>query len=322
MGAGGILTSGLTATMSIYYSKVFLARAKYILKHDVYAQKRGLPANQGRIAYFTRHTPNSVQLTALTEAENPAACVAAAVTVGASLSEYGNYQYISSLYSRTSIDTKLEEQVAIMGQNLGETIDTIIRQALVTGNSNANTMIMIGGVVSIATTNYSAVAATDTISAKGIRTAVRQLKKAKALPIRGVQGNPVFGALIGPEISNDLFADSTWQATQQYVNPDPMKRGILGTFLGVEFVETNNNYITSFPNYVTWFFGDQAYGVVSIDSEDVVNPGNATLIIKESGPQDTSNPLNRFSTIGWQATFTPVVLNSLWFVALYTGASA
>jgi N4-gp56 family major capsid protein len=300
-----------------------LARAKYILKHDVYAQKRGIPANQGRIAYFTRHTPTSIDLTALTEAANPGASnTSAAVTVGASLSEYGNYQLISSLYSRTSVDQKLEEQVAIAGQNMGEVIDTLIRNALFAGVANANVIYEIGGAISVSGTNWTAVAGSDSITAKAIRSAVKVLKKAKALPVRGVQGNPVFGSLIGPEVAADLMADSTWQATQQYVNPDPMKRGILGTFYGVEFVETNNNYITTMVNYVTWFFGDQAYGVVSIDSEDVVNPGNATLIIKESGPQDTSNPLNRYSTIGWQATFTPVVLNSLWYVALYTGASA
>jgi len=42
-----ITTSGLTATMATFYSKVFLEKARLIIRHDAFAQKRGIPANQG-----------------------------------------------------------------------------------------------------------------------------------------------------------------------------------------------------------------------------------------------------------------------------------
>lgn len=163
------------------------------------------------------------------------------------------------------------------------------------------------------------------LASTDIRKAVRTLKKNKAIPFQGTQGNPVFGALIGPEAAYDLLGDSTWQATQQYVNPDPMKRGILGTFFGVEFVETNNNYkpnSSGSGGYVTWIFGKEAYGVVSIDSEDVTSPGAASLIVKDSGPNDTGNPLSMWSTLGWYAPFNAVTLNTDWVIELYSSASS
>jgi N4-gp56 family major capsid protein len=104
-----------------------------------------------------------------------------------------------------------------------------------------------------------------------------------------------------------------------------MKRGILGTFFGVEFVETNNNYkpnSSGSGGYVTWIFGKEAYGVVSIDSEDVTSPGGTKLIVKDSGPNDTGNPLGLWSTIGWYTPFNAAALNTDWIVELYNSASS
>jgi len=62
--------------------------------------------------------------------------------------------------------------------------------------------------------------------------------------------------------------------------------------------------------------------VVSIDSEDVTSPGQAKLVLKDSGPNDTYNPLSLWSTLGWYAPFNAAVLNSTWIVELYAKATA
>lgn len=309
-----VLTTTLTETMATYYDKVFLERAQLHLVHSQYAQKRGIPANEGKTVNFTRHTPPAVATTALTEGENPSSSDVSASTVTATLAEYGNYEIVSKLYKRTSIDEKLEEQVATMGQNMGETVDTLVRTALVSGGVTQQ--------IASAATAATSIAATDILDAAECRKSVRSLKKAKAIKVAGAQKKMVFGGIVGPEGSYDLQGDSTWQATQQYVNPTPMMRGNLGTFQGIEFTETDNTYITSTPAYATWVMGYQGVGAVSIDSEDVEKPGNATMILKEPGPQDTSNPLNRFGTIGWAVEFVPVVLNANWVVQVLHGATA
>ena len=62
--------------------------------------------------------------------------------------------------------------------------------------------------------------------------------------------------------------------------------------------------------------------MVSIDSEDVTSPGAAKLIMKDSGPNDTGNPLGLWSTLGWYAPFNAVALNTDWIVELYNSASS
>lgn len=310
-----VTTGGLTATMATYYSKVFLEKSRLLIRHDAFAQKRGVPANQGKVVNFTRHVAPAVQTFGLTESVTPTAVNVSGQTVAVTLVEYGAYAQISKFYEKTSIDVGLKEQVEAMGINMGESIDTIIKNVLIGGGATAQ----------YADASTSSTSVASAIESSDIRKAVRTLKKNRAIPFQGTQGNPVFGSLIGPESAFDLLGDSTWQATQQYVNPDPMKRGILGTFFGVEFVETNNNYkpnSSGSGGYVTWIFGKEAYGVVSIDSEDVTSPGAAQMIIKDSGPNDTGNPLGLWSTLGWYAPFNAAVLNSDWIIELYASATA
>lgn len=310
-----VITTGLTVTMATYFSKVFLEKARLLIRYDAFAQKRGVPANQGKVVNFTRHVQPAVATTGLTEAVTPTAVNVSGQQVAVTLVEYGAYEQISRFYERTSIDVGLKEQVEAMGIHMGESIDTIIKNVLITA----------GGTAQYTDASTSSTSVASAIESADIRKAVRTLKKNKAIPFQGTQGNPVFGALIGPEVAYDLLGDTTWQATQQYVNPDPMRRGILGTFFGVEFVETNNNYkpnSSGSGGYVTWIFGKEAYGVVSIDSEDVTSPGAATLIIKDSGPNDTGNPLGLWSTLGWYAPFNAVVLNTDWIIELYASASS
>jgi len=310
-----VTTGGLTATMATYYSKIFLEKARLVLRHDAFAQKRGVPSNQGKVVNFTRHVQPALATTGLTEAVTPAGVAVSGQTVTTTLVEYGAYSQISKFYERTSIDVGLKEQVETMGIHMGESVDTIIKNALITA----------GGTAQYTDASTSSTSVASAIEGADIRAAVRTLKKKKAIPFEGTQGNPVFGSLIGPECAHDLLGDSTWQATQQYVNPDPMKRGILGTFFGVEFVETNNNYKTNTSGsggYITWIFGKEAYGVVSIDSEDVIAPGGAQLILKDSGPNDTGNPLGMWSTLGWYVPFNAVVLNTDWIIELYAKAQA
>jgi hypothetical protein len=61
-----VITSGLTVTMATYYSKIFLEKARLLIRHDAFAQKRGVPANQGKVVNFTRHVQPAVSTTGLT----------------------------------------------------------------------------------------------------------------------------------------------------------------------------------------------------------------------------------------------------------------
>lgn len=228
-----VTTGGLTATMSTFYSKVFLERAKLLLKHDTFAQKRGIPQNGGITVSFTRHVIPALATSGLTQALNPAGIDATGAAVTATLVDYGAYTQISSLYDRTSVDVGLEEQISVFGQHAGESIDTVIRNSLTL--AGAVTGYFVSG--NSTTTSSSNVVATDIVSSYHVRRVVRTLKKNKALPVVGTQGNPVFGGLIGPEAAyvklriSAVMLIRKFSKLRETLNRDnPQRNPEMGTF--------------------------------------------------------------------------------------------
>lgn len=300
------ITTTLTNLMSTYYDKVFLERAELALTYDVGAQKKNLPTNSGKTVYFNRFSPLAVATSALTEAAVPTAVDMSSTIVSATVADYGTYAKVGSLFSMTSVDEGLKEHVAVMGQNAGETLDTLLAAAL----SASNTAQLAG-----AKSNITAVAATDTVSGSEIRKAIRTLKKNKAKTF----ANGMFKGIIAASAAYDLRGNTEWLDASRYTDASNIKSGQLGKLHGVEFYETNNEVsesstVTVYHNFV---FGSNAYGMVNIAGQ----PGQR-IYVKNPGPQDTSNPVDTWSTVGWKASFAAVVLNSTWVVDIKSGATA
>jgi len=292
--------------MSTFYDKVFLDRAELALTYDVGAQVKSLPKNSGKVVYFNRFSPLAVVTSALSEAAVPSAVDMTSTIVSATVAEYGSYAKVGSLFNMTSIDEGLKEHAAVMGQNAGETLDTLLAAAL----SASNTAQLAG-----AKANITAVAATDVLSGAEIRKAIRTLKKAKAKTF----SNGMFKGIIAASAAYDLRGNSEWLDASRYVDATNIRNGQLGKLYGVEFYETNNEVsesstVTVYHNFIV---GANAYGMVKLDGQT-----GQRIYVKTPGTQDTSNPLDTWSTVGWKASFAAVVLNSAWIVDIKCGVTA
>ena len=306
--ASNNLTTGLTDHMSVYYDKVFLERAKLTLVHDIGADVKRIARNMGSTVKWNRMTPLAVATTPLTEGTTPASVAMSTTAVSATAVQYGNWTQTSDFYELTSIDAGLKEEVDIMGQNAGETIDTLIRDEL---DGGGTTQI----VNSLA---LSAVTATDIIDGVEIRKAVRALKLAKARPF----ADNMFKAIIPVSVVADLRGDSEWLDAYRYVTPENIKNGEIGKLHGVNFHETNNEMVVAnagsgnVDTYSTFIFGAHAYGTV-----DLAGQTGPRVIVKNPSSSDTSNPLDLYSTVGWKANFVCKVLNSAWLIELKTAST-
>lgn len=309
----------LITPSQVYYDKVFLERAKAELRHDFGAQTKNVPLNSGTVVRFTRFTPLALVTSALSEATNPTETAMTATNVSATLAEYGAVTNVGSLFSMTQIDVGLAEHVSVHGQNAGESIDRLIRNELASG---ATTQIASGATLA------SDIMTTDVFSGVEIRKAVRTLKKNKAQKFE----NGYYRGIIGPDTAYDLFGDSEWLDAHRYTTSDAIERGVVGKLHGVEFVESNQQHknvsaglsgtpvtatsagvVTVYSNFI---FGKNAYGVINLGS--ITTP---MVIVKNPGPNDTSNPLNMFSTVGWKMPFAVKTLNSDWIINVKTGAT-
>lgn len=300
------ITTGLTGLMQILYDKVFLDRAELELRYDYGAQVKTMPTNSGKTIYFNRFSPLGVATTALTEATNPTAVDMSTTIVSATIAEYGAYSKVGSLFDLTSIDVGLKEHTEVMGQNAGETIDTLIAAEL-----SANGTTQLAG----AKSNITAIAATDTLTGAEIRKAVRTLKVNKAKTF----DNGYFRGIINVYSAYDLRGNSEWLDAWRYTDAENIRNGLLGRLHGVEFVETNNSvYEASTVNvYHNYICGKNGYGILNLQGQT----GNR-IYVKTPGVQDTSNPLNMYSTVGWKSFFVAKVLNADWVIIVKTGVTA
>lgn len=297
--------------MQDYYDSRFLARAKEMMVYDVGAQRTNVPQNEGKTVKWNRFTPLSKATSALSEATNPSFVDMTTNQVSATISPYGNTTKVGELFELTSLDTNLEEHVDVHGQNAGETLDELTKDTLVSG----------------ATTEFvnnvgatSSVASSDTLSGAEVRERRVQLMQNKARPFE----DNLFRAIIPVSGSYDLRGDSEWLDARRYVDAEQILNGEVGRLHGFRFVETNNERVQSGAGsgsidvYSTFFMGRNSYGIVNLEGQP-----EERMIVKQPGPEDTSNPLNMFSTVGWKAYYASTVLNSSWVIELEhsTGAN-
>ncbi|OGI38884.1 MAG: N4-gp56 family major capsid protein [Candidatus Moranbacteria bacterium RIFOXYD1_FULL_44_12] len=301
-------TTALSQLMQKYYDKLFIETAKHWLIHEEGAQKRPLPQGSGKIAYFQRYTPLAIITAALTEASNPTCVNLSATNVSVTVSEFGSYSKVSKLLSLTAVDRKMKGAVEVHAQNAGESRDQMVREKA-----------LVGATAQLAASSAALtdVGTTDTLSAAEVRKAVRTLKANKAMRY----SDGYFLGKTSPYASYDLMGDSVWVNAHTYKDGDNLYKGELGRLHGVRFLETTNwketaNGGTSSADIIHSFIhGKNALGVTDLDGDE------KKIYVKTPNDGDTSNPLNRYHTVGWAMTFAPVKLVSTWIIEIKSGAT-
>lgn len=299
-------TTTLSSEMMTFLSADFLERSQALNIHREGLKKIKHSQNSGKTVTWNRYSPLAAATTALTEATNPGETSVTSNTVSATVKEYGMYTGVGSLLYGTSIDKAAQEKEELVAQNANETLDTLARDELFTG---ATTQFAAGR------GSLGAITAPDTLNVTEVRKAVRTLKKNNA----PTYDDGYYLGKIGPDTSYDLMGDTTWVNVKTYSDKKDLYKGEVGSIHRVRFVECSSNQkseastVTVYSNFI---HGKEAVGEVDLAG------GNLELIIKQSGKQDTSNPLNMFMTIGWKAVDAVKTLNSSWVVNIKTAASA
>lgn len=314
MAANVTTDSSLSSVMKTYYDKIFLSKAEFEFIFQKGGQARPQPKNEGKSVNFTRFDQLAVSTSALTEGSNPSEVALSATTVSATLAEYGLTAKISRFLSLTDIDANNEEKISVVGANMGRTLDTLARNALVTGATT-----QFAG----AKAALSLVASSDVFSASEIRKAVTALKKADAIPYTDLPtARAKWIGKVGPDTSYDLMNDTTWINSDIYDNgAEKTYSGSLGALYGVMFYESNNQYVdtdagvSSAEVYSNLIHGKEAFGYVELDGD------KPQLFIIPHTKIDSNNPAGRFSTASWAGSYVCKVLKSTWIRNVKSGST-
>lgn len=302
----------LPAEMQIYYDKVFLERLSSFQKYNFLTIQKSVPKNSGAVVYFTRVSQLTANITALTDGVTPSAVSSTSSNVIATAKPYGAYEMYGSLLSLTTIDEGLKQRVELFGQNAGESLDVILGKEL-----NASATLQCGGATFAA--QVTATASTDTMSVSSIRQAVSTLKKNKAPKWDNGNYRGVFDVDAIMQLQGDTAAGN-WINIGLYnskENADMLKKGVIGTLYGVDIVETNQAFTASAADGSNGISARSSFiaGKGAVAEVKLAGSGDSRIIVKKSDANDTSNPLDMYSTIGWKVdAYAAKVLNSSWVV--------
>lgn len=305
-------TSGnnLAPEIKTYYSDYLIQLAEAQLVHDQFGQKRNIPSGNGKSIEFRQFTPLAKITEALVEGVTPDGQALDTSTITATVKQYGGYVVITDILDLTAIDNIKTEAVQLIGSQAGRSLDTVVREVL---NGGTNVQYHEGERAS-----RSAIIATDTLTVKAVRAAVRTLKRQNAETIDGS-----FVGIIHPDVAFDLMSDPTWVEWHKYTDNDAMFTNEIGKIANVRFVETTEAKIFEdaggstgkFDIYSTLIIAKNAYGTTNIEG------GGLELITKQKGSAGTADPLDQRSTVGWKATKTAERLVEDYMVRIETACS-
>lgn len=163
---------------------------------------------------------------------------------------------------------------------------------------------------------------TDNMSTAGVRYAVRELKRKKALKFAG----GTFAAILPTDCEHDFMGDTTWVAAKEYSDVTDLYKGEVGKWMGTRFITpstegdwreaaaTMGTYSETGAIFVVPFFGKEAVGVVDLKAQP------QKVYVREWEQLGQYIPL--YSSVGWEASLASKVLNGNFAVGLMCSATA
>jgi len=222
--------TSLSDEMKVFYSDYLIDNAVPNLVHDQFGQKHPIPKGRGKTIEFRKYAPLPKALTPLQEGVTPSGNSLTVSTITATVSQYGDYIELSDILLLTAIDNNLLHATKLLGNQAGETLDTITREVL---NSGTNVQYAEGQV----SARYKLVGGETSgnyyFSVECVRRAVRTLKNNKAKKINGY-----YVGIIHPDVAYDLMGDDDWVSASEYAGSTQIFEGEIGKIHGVRFVET------------------------------------------------------------------------------------
>jgi N4-gp56 family major capsid protein len=305
-------TSVLPPAVRDYYDRVLLMTAFPYLIHTKYAQRRNLPEKSGDTMVFRRYTKLDPVPIALVDGITPPGAPLSVTDIKAQVSFYGNFVTITNQVQLTVEDRTMNEAAELLAQNLGQTLDQVTRDVLLSGLSSVQCAFGVNGQTPTEITASDFDVAVQTL----LNNDCRMVNKAYigtdqfgTTPIR-----PSFWCYMDTALIDDLEDVSSFVSTANY--PGSEVRNIQdaewGSVRNIKIFITSAGSVTTatVPVYNNFIGGQEAYGIVNLGS------AAGRFYVKPLGSAGSADPLNQRGTVGWLLPFVARILNDNFYLNL------
>lgn len=293
-----------------YFDRLLLTLARPYFIYDLFAQKRQIPLNSGDQMVFRRYGTLSAATIPLTDGESPPGDQLSITDFKAAISWYGSFVTITDQVQYVVQDRVLNEATKVLSLQLGLTLDTLIRDMMV---STASTIACSNGVNGNSPTEITDI---------DIQDAIRALRQGNArMMTNPLPGENKFGTapvrssywgFMSVDQQIDLESVSSFISVANYPNPVNALEAEWGSTRNVRWLQNTNGFSNgASPNvYSSFILGQEAYGVIRLGAKE------AEFIVKPLGASGTADPLNQRGTVGYKYPFATRILNDNWITRL------
>jgi len=314
-------TTQVTAAVNAHLDATLLSRAYPHFVHAMWAQVRDLPRHAGATIKFRKYGSLSAATTALVEGVTPAGSQLSITDITSDVAQYGDYVVVTDFLDMTVIEPMKTEIAQILGDQMGDTIDQLVRDVIVAGTTIQY--------ASTATTRAT-VAAGMVLNSAEVREAERTLQGNSAKPITrqidpgtGFNTSPVAAAYIGiisEDTLYDLRQDADWVPIEEYSGADgrlgPWEKGKLSDTRFVLAGSNAKTFASTVTVHATVILGQEAYGISRISGEA------SKVITKPLGSAGTDDPLDQRQTMGWKISLVTTRLQENFMIRIEHAVSA
>ena len=280
-----------------YYDRLLLKMLRQLEFHySKYAVEKSLPKNFGDTINWRRFNKLSVTKNALVEGETPSGQTVSGSSVTAVIAQYGNVMYFTDIVELQQLDKIKQEYTVELGFQAKESLDEIVRDALIAEGS----VYFAGGVATSAALD----AAADSSAANAVPTIDDFRRIVLGMKKDFIGGNRKAGgryvALVSPEVMAQLFEDTRVQNFMDYGRTNAMfTTGMVVDMFGIRFEEvlnapqfTEGGHIMN----ISTVLGEEAYAITKLEGAGL------RVISKGLGSAGVEDPLDQRQSIGWKIT--------------------
>ena len=268
-------TTQVDPAVATFYDRVLLKRAQPALVHELFAQKKKIPSGSGDTIKFRRYSALSVATTPLSEGVTPPGQQLSKTDLTAIVSFYGDFVTITDVVDLTNQDPVLTEAAEVLGEQMGQTRDAIIRDIMAACASATSASHGTNGGTPTELTSADLDVVVQALLGGNAKMILPQMLASTGQGT--VPGRAAFVGIFMTDILDDLEVVDGFKSIAQYPMA-PFNEHEWGSYKNIRFLMSSVAYKSSdaTPQYWLPIIGQDAYGVSDLE-------GAAKNIVKGFG---------------------------------------
>jgi len=295
-------TSQVNDAVGVWYNKSLLDPANPLLIANQFGQMKSIPKGSSKTVRYSRFEKLSEATTALTEGVEPNGQALDVTRMDATCQQYGDFIVLTDVVELTVSDPVANQANKRLGEQMGETLETLTYDVLKATASYYNCADGADGGTPTELTQTDIDTNVQTLMNNDAKMYTEIMSAGSGFGTAPLDQS--YYAISNTAVYRDLKDVDSWVPRNQYPQPASVKQGERGYTDNVRWCLSSHTPTTgtgSSKQFYTFLLSRDAFGVV-----DIATGNSSSIFIPPGG---TGDRLKQRSSLGWKAWHACKILN-------------